>query len=67
MSYVLTPYGKTRRRLAGVPWRDLSDAEYKAATALHPDMEVQGYFAHVADEESPPPSSRRRLKEETDV
>lgn len=48
MTYQLTDFGKTRIGLPGVPWRDLTDAEYREARELHPGMEDQGYFVHVS-------------------
>lgn len=61
MTYKLTAYAKTRRPLQGVPWRDLTDAEYEAALAANPGMDQRGYFEHVADE-TPAPSSRRSTR-----
>lgn len=34
----LTAYGKRRLPLVGVPWRDLTAAEYAAAESRHPGM-----------------------------
>jgi hypothetical protein len=48
--YRLTHFGKTRRGIPGVPWRDLSDAEYRAAVKANPGMEDQGYFVKVEEE-----------------
>lgn len=45
--WILTPFGKTRLALTGVPWRDLTDAEYAAAKRRHPGIEDQGYFSHL--------------------
>lgn len=47
--YKLTPYGKSRRGLPGVNWRDLTDEEYAAALAANPGMDQRGYFEHVAN------------------
>jgi hypothetical protein len=44
MSYRLTDYGKGRRALAGVPWRDLTDDEMAAAEARYPGIGGRGYF-----------------------
>lgn len=53
MTWKLTLFAKTRLPLVGVQWRDLSDEEYAAAVELHPGMEAQGYFEHVAEEKTP--------------
>lgn len=66
MTYRLTAYGKSRRNLPGVPWRDLSAEEYAAACAANPGMEERGYF-ELAVEESTPPSSRRQTKADEPV
>jgi hypothetical protein len=65
MTYKLTPFGKSRLALAGVPWRDLSDEEHAAAVARHPGMEEHGYFVkeEPVEEEAP---RRRKVTEETD-
>lgn len=69
MTYKLTPFGKTRLPLPGVPWRDLSDEEMAAAVARHPGIEEQGYFEKVVEEEetAPSSSSRRRTAQPEDV
>lgn len=65
--YRLTPYGKTRRALAGVPWRDLTPEEFEAAKALHPGIENGGYFVAVepqAEAEDERPSRKRASQED---
>lgn len=59
----LTPYGKTRRPLAGVPWRDLSVEEMAEAQQLHPGIEDNGCFelAEITEDEKP---TRRRSRED---
>lgn len=66
MTYRLTAYGKSRRGLPGVPWRDLTAAEYKAACAANPGMDERGYFEPITEEDtsSPPSSARRQAKDE---
>lgn len=44
MTWKLTDYGKTRVPLMGVEWRDLSDEEFAAAEARHPELRERGYF-----------------------
>lgn len=59
MGYRLTDYGKTRKNLPGVHWRDLSNEEYAAACNEHPGMESQGYFEKVEEPAKGAPRSRR--------
>lgn len=40
----LTAYGESRLGLPGVPWRELTEAEYSAALALYPVLPERGYF-----------------------
>lgn len=64
MTWTLTAFGKTRLPLVGVPWRDLTDAEYRAAKARHPGMEDQGYFVQAEKADEKP---KRTGKEEAPV
>lgn len=45
----LTDWGKTRAGLPGMPWRDLTDAEFNRAKALYPELPERGYFAYEAE------------------
>ena len=58
MTWTLTRWAKTRRPLAGVPWRDLTDEEFASAEVRYPSLRAQGYF-----EQAPLPAEnvRRRL------
>ena len=65
----LTPFGKTRLPLSGVPWRDLTDEEMSAAEARHPGIGERGYFAKAqpqpetpAETEPTPTPTRRRSR-----
>lgn len=48
--YRLTHYGRSRRPLPGVPWRDLTDEEYATVVKNHPGMEEQDYFFKAEEE-----------------
>lgn len=60
MSWKLTPWGKTRAGVTGIPWRDLTDDEFMAIEELHPEIRDRGYFVHEEDvpEEAPEPRAR---------
>lgn len=45
----LTEWGASRYGLPGVPWRDLTDEEFAAAEALHPEIRERGYFEETDD------------------
>lgn len=65
MTYRLTEWAKTRVAVYGVPWRDLSDEEFRAADELHGGVLVErGYFEPVEDEspDQAAPAPRRRSK-----
>lgn len=53
----LTPYGKTRTPLTGVPWRDLTDSEFEAAEKRHEELRERGYFEHGESEAAPKPAN----------
>lgn len=48
----LTEYGKSRVGLPGVPWQDLTNAEFAAAKRLHPGIQERGYFEHFTEAEA---------------
>jgi hypothetical protein len=50
MTWKLTPWGKTRSGVTGIPWRDLSDEEFAAAEAMFEPGELlaHGYFEKEA-------------------
>jgi hypothetical protein len=51
MTWKLTPWGKTRSGVTGIPWRDLSDEEFAAAEAMFEPGEL---LAHGYFEKEPP-------------
>ncbi|MGE0227759.1 MAG: hypothetical protein AB7I38_10970 [Dehalococcoidia bacterium] len=59
MPWKLTSWGRTRMPLIGVPWRDLSDAEFAAAEERHPEIRERGYFEAEPAEEAGRPAARR--------
>ena len=44
MTWKLTAWGKTRAGVTGVPWRDLSDAEYEQVAGKFPAGALEVYF-----------------------
>ena len=64
MTWKLTPWGKTRFPLAGIPWRDMTDEEFAQATAQVPELEERGYFAREVEQpkpaRAPRPARRKR-------
>ena len=60
MSWRLTEWGKTRMPLPGIPWRDMTDEEFAAASSAAPGLDERGYFEPVpetkpASPQRPPP------------
>lgn len=53
MTWRLTEWGKTRLPLPGIPWRDMSDAEFAEALVVYPDLRSRRYFAHLAETREP--------------
>lgn len=60
MPWKLTSWGQTRMPLTGVPWRDLSDAEFAAAEERHPEIRDRGYFEEEPAGEVSRPAARRK-------
>jgi hypothetical protein len=53
MTWTLTPFGRTRLPLNGVPWRDLTDEEMAAAEDRHPGIGERGYFERTPESPAP--------------
>ena len=66
MAWKLTSWGQTRMPLTGVPWRDLSDAEFAAAEERYPELRERGYF-EPADAEAEATEPARNLEVFLDV
>ncbi len=60
MAWKLTSWGATRMPLTGVPWRDLSDAEFAVAEERYPELRARGYFEEAPLERSERPAARGR-------
>lgn len=67
MTWKLTAWAKTRLPVTGVPWRDLSDEEFAAASAEFAGGALAPYFEYVDDaaaareaEPHEPAAARRR-------
>jgi hypothetical protein len=60
MTWTLPAWGRTRRPVTGVPWRDLSDEEFAAAEALFGEgvLRSRAYF----EREKPAVVSRTRRR-----
>jgi hypothetical protein len=73
MTWKLTAWAKTRAGVTGIEWRDLTDEEFDALEAEHPELRQRGYFEHhennpehdVADEASPETTQRARPQRRT--
>ena len=63
--YRLTKAGQRSKPLPGVPWREMTDAEFRAAEA-HAGGPLKRYFERVPDEpkERPAPQAASAAKEE---
>ena len=53
MTWKLTDWGKTRSGVPGVPWRDLTNKEFRDAEKLFEkgELKAQGYFEKVVETE----------------
>lgn len=52
---------------AGIPMRDMTDEEFRAAEQIEPGLKVSGVYEHVADSEHPRLAARAEAAAEGSV